>query len=296
MAFALAQFPQQVAFGLGLGAIYALVAIGFSLIYRSTGLLSFVHPQYVMLGSVFGYSFLVKLALPLPAAVVLVALVTGIASVIVDQLGIRPIRYRRGTEITMILATIGWGILLVEIVRLTYGSDALSLSGATVHKPFSVFGVTIQWQTVAVLATAAVFTGAFSLFLRLTRTGRAMRAVGENPKVASLMGINVERTLALSAFISGILGGVAGLYVGYIFVGGITAGNIGIKGLAAAVLGGFGNLPGALLGGFLFGLFDNLVAVYVSASWRDAIVFALMIVVLLVLPSGLLGRRRYVRA
>jgi branched-chain amino acid transport system permease protein len=296
MLLASAEVPQQIVFGLGLGAIYALVALGFSLIYRSMGLLSLVHPQYVMLGSVFGYSFLVKFGLPLWSTVIPVALATGLASVVVDQIGMRPIRYRRGAEIAMIIATIGWGIVLVQTVSLTYGTDALSLRGAESHSPFSVLGVTIRWDTAAVLVTAAIFTTAFTLFLRLTRTGRAMRAVGENQKVAALMGINVERMLAGSAFVSGALGGVAGLYVGYIFVAGITAGDIGIKGLAAAVLGGFGNLPGALIGGFLFGLLDNLVAVYVNASWRDAIVFGFMILVLLVLPSGLLGRRRYAHA
>lgn len=290
------QAPQQVVFGLGLGAIYALVAIGFSLVYRSMGLLSFVLPQYVMLGSVFGYSFLVTFGWPLWAAVVPVGLATGAASVVVDQIGMRPIRHRRGAEIAMILATIGWGIVLVQAVSLTYGSNALSLHSAAPHSPFTVLGVQIRWDTAAVLATAAVFTVAFSLFLRLTRTGRAMRAVGESPQVASLMGIDVERTFAASAFVSGALGGVAGLYVGYIFVGGITAGDIGIKGLAAAVLGGFGNLTGALVGGFLLGLLDNLVGVYVSSSWRDAIVFTFMILVLLAWPRGLLGSRRYVRS
>jgi len=296
MPYALVPVPQEVVFGLGLGAIYALVAIGFSLVYRSMGLLSFTHPQYVMLGSVFGYSFLIKFGLPLPVAVLVVALATGVAAVIVDQIGIRPIRHRRGTEIAKILATIGWGIVLVEIVRLTYGSNALSLSGTGLHAPFSVLGISIRWETVAVFITATVLTGGFSLFLRLTKAGRAMRAVGENARVAALMGIDVERVLAGSAFVSGCLGGVAGLYVGYLFVAGITAGDVGTKGLAAAVLGGFGNLPGALIGGLVLGLFDTLIAVYVSASWRDTIVFGLMIVVLLVAPNGLLGRKRYVRA
>lgn len=292
---ALSEVPQHIIFGLGLGAIYGLIAIGFSLVYRSMGLLSFVHPQFVMLGSVFGYTALVKLELPLAAAIPLVALATGAASFVVDQVGLRPIRYRRGTEIAMILATIGWGIVLVELVRLTYGPGALSLQQSA-RAPFDLFGVEIRWDTLMVLAAGAVCVTALTVFLRYTRTGRAVRAVGESASTASLMGINVERTFGVSAALAGILGGVAGLFVGYLFVAGITAGTIGVKSLAGAVLGGFGHLPGALVGGLVVGVLDNLVAVGISSTWRDAIVFGLVIVVLIVRPSGLFGKKRYVRS
>ena len=289
---------QQIIFGLGLGAIYALVAIGFSLIYRTMGLLSFVHPQYVMLGSVFGYTALVTLGLSLWEAVVPVGVAAGIAALAIDQVGLRPIRHRRGAEISMILATVGWGIVLIQIVSHVhaYGTRALSLRSAEAHAPFHVAGVAIRWDTAVFLTIAAVIVVVLTLFLRRTRTGRALRAVGESTSTASLMGIDVERMFAVSASVSGFLGGVAGLFVGYIFVGGITAGDIGLKSLIAAVLGGFGSLPGALVGGLLLGVIDNLVAVDISSSWRDAIVFTFMISVLLVWPTGLFGRRRYVRS
>lgn len=295
LATAVSDLAQQVIFGLGLGAIYGLVAIGFSLIYRSMGLLSFVHPQYVMLGSVFGYTALVTLGLPLWAAVVPVGLGTAIVSLAIDQFGLRPIRHRKGTEVSMILATVGWGIVLVEVARLVYGSDALALrSGA--RSPFQVLGVEIRWDTVAILVTGTLLVVALTLFLRVTRTGRAVRAVGENTSTAALMGIDVERMFGVSAAISGLLGGIAGLLVGYLFVGGTSTGVIGLKSLAAAVLGGFGNLPGALVGGLLVGVLDNLVAADVSSNWRDAIVFGLVIAVLLVRPSGIFGRRRLFRS
>jgi branched-chain amino acid transport system permease protein len=293
----LADLPQQIVFGLGLGAIYALVAIGFSLIYRTMGLLSFVHPQFVMLGSVFGYTALVKLHLELWEAAVPVGVATAVASVAVDQVGLRPIRRRGGSEIAMILATVAWGIVLVELVRQqwAYGPSALNLrSGA--RPPFHVFGVEVRWDTVGTLATTAVLAAALALFLRRTTAGRALRAVGESSRTASLMGIDVERTLALAAGISGFLGGVAGLLVGYLFSAGIATGSIGVKALAAAVIGGFGNVPGAIAGGLLLGVFDNLVATDVSASWRDAIVYGLIIVVLLFRAGTVVGRRFLVRA
>lgn len=288
---------QQIVFGLGLGAIYGLVAIGFSLIYRTMGLLSFVHPQFVMLGSVFGYTALVTLHLQLWEAVVPVGLATALASVVVDQVGLRPIRHRGGTEIAMILATVAWGIVLVEVVRQdwAYGPSALSLrSGA--RPPFHVLGVQVRWDTVGTLATGGFLALALALFLKRTAAGRALRAVGENGRVAALMGIDVERTLALAAGVSGFLGGVAGVLVGYLFSAGIATGAIGVKALAAAVLGGFGNVPGALLGGLLLGVFDNIVAADVSANWRDAIVYGLIIAVLLLRAGGTVRRRILVRA
>jgi branched-chain amino acid transport system permease protein len=289
--------PQQIVFGLGLGAIYGLVAIGFSLIYRTSGLLSFVHPQYLMLGSVFGYTGLVTLHLQLWQAAVPVGLATALVSLAVDQIGLRPIRRRGGSEIAMILATVAWGIILVELARQdwAYGPSALSLR-TNARPPLHVLGIEVRWDTIGVLACGAVLAGALALFLRRTRTGRAVRAVGESGSTASLMGIDVERALGTSAAISGLLGGVAGLLVGYLFSAGIATGTIGVKALAAAVIGGFGNVPGAIVGGLLLGVFDNIVAADISATWRDAIVFGLIIVVLLVRPGGLFGRGGAARA
>lgn len=289
--------PQQIVFGLGLGAIYALVAIGFSLVYRTMGLLSFVHPQFVMLGSVFGYTALVKLHLALWEAAVPVGVATALVSVGVDQVGLRPIRRRGGTEIAMILATVAWGIILVEVVRQqwAYGPSALSLR-TSARPPFHLLGVEVRWDTVGALATAGMLAAALAAFLRRTTAGRALRAVGESSRTASLMGIDVERTLALAAGISGLLGGVAGLLVGYFFSAGISTGAIGVKALAAAVIGGFGNVPGAVIGGLALGVFDNIVATDVSATWRDAIVYGLIIAILLLRAGSLLGRRILVRA
>ena len=176
---------QQIVFGLGLGAIYGLVAMGFSLIYRTMGLLSFVHPQFVMLGSVFGYTALVTLHLELWQAAVPVGLATALASLAVDQVGLRPIRRRGGTEIAMILATVAWGIVLVEIVRQSwaYGPSALSLRSEA-RPPIHVLGIDIRWDTLGVLACGAALAGGLALFLRHTRAGRALRAVGESSQTA----------------------------------------------------------------------------------------------------------------
>jgi branched-chain amino acid transport system permease protein len=291
----LSELPQNIVFGLGLGAIYALVAIGFSLVYRTMGLLSFVHPQFVMLGSVFGYTALAKLDIPLVLAIVPVALVSGAAAALIDQVGLRPVRARKGSEIAMILATVGWGIVLVQVVSHSYGTDALSLRSGNPPAPFNVLGVEVRRDTVTILAVGLALVGTLTLLLRSTRAGRALRCVGEDASTASLMGIDVERTYSLAAAVSGMLGGVAGLFVGWLFVGGITAGTIGLKSLAAAVIGGFGSLPGALVGGLALGVIDTLVGTGISSAWRDAVVFGLVIAVLLVRPSGIFGEWRLVR-
>ena len=150
----------------------------------------------------------------------------------------------------MILATVAWGIILVELVSQpwAYGPSALSLR-STARPPFELLGITIRWDTIGALATAGVLAGALALFLKRTTAGRALRAVGESSHTAALMGIDIERTFALAAGISGFLGGVAGLLIGYFFSAGIATGSIGVKALAAAVIGGFGNVQGAVLGG-----------------------------------------------
>lgn len=284
---------QQVIFGVGLGAIYALVAIGFSLIYRTVGLLSFVHPQFVMLGSVLGFSAVATFDLPIWLAFLPVALATGVLAFLIDQIGIRPIRSRGGELNPMILATVGWGIVLVNVVRLTYGSHALSYGNRTVLT-LNVAGIRVRGDTLVILVIAAALMALLHVFLTRSKRGTALRAVGENPATASLMGINVERTMGLSAGVGGALGGIAGLFVGWLFVAGITAGEVGVKSLAAAVLGGFGHIPGAVAGGLIIGVLDNLVAVFLSSAWRDVVVFSLVIGVLLIRPHGLLGKARYV--
>jgi branched-chain amino acid transport system permease protein len=148
---------------------------------------------------------------------------------------------------------------------------------------------------VGALATAGVLAAALALFLKRTTAGRALRAVGESSRTAALMGINIERTFALAAGISGFLGGVAGLLIGYFFSAGIATGSIGVKALAAAVIGGFGNVPGAVLGGLLLGVFDSVVAADLSATWRDAIVYGLIIAVLLIRAGLPLQRRVFAR-
>ena len=282
--------PQQIVFGLGLGAIYGLVAIGFSLIYRTMGLLSFVHPQFVMLGSVFGYTALVSFHLALWQAAVPVGVATALASLVVDQIGIRPIRRRGGTEIAMILATVAWGIILVEVVRQpwAYGPSALSLR-SNARPPFQVLGITIRWERSACSRRCGARRRARALSKRTT-AGRALRASAKlaTPRAdghqhraharARRRDLRLPRRRRRAPHRILLLRRIA-------------TGAIGVKALAAAVIGGFGNVPGALLGGLVLGVFDSLIAADVSATWRDAIVYALIIVILLI-RAGLTLRRR----
>ena len=287
------EVAQQAIFGLGIGAVYALVGLGFSLIYRSTGMLSFVHPQFVMLGSVVGFTVTISWGVPLPLAVVPVGLFTGAVGYLIDQIGVRPIRRQGGQLISLILATLGWGIIVVTVVELAFGTDQRTYG--TLSPPWTVFGLSVRWQMLVALASALVLVGLLRLFLLHTRQGRAVRAVGEDPSTAALMGIDVERTMGLSAGIGGALGGVAGILFGWLFFAGIAVDIVGFKSLAGAVIGGFGSLPGAVVGGVLVGVAENIFGLVFETAWRDVFVFGSVIVVLLIRPRGLLGRREHVR-
>ena len=291
----LGDLPQDVVLGLGIGAIYGLVAIGFSLIYRTSGLLSFVHPEMVMLGSLLGYTATAELGLPVGLALFPVAAVTGVLAFAIDQLGIRPIRHRRGTLVSLILATVGWGIVLANAASILYGSNTKAYPGGR-SRPWSALGVEVRWETLAVIGSALAIGAALQAFLHRTRPGRAVRAVGDDADTAPLMGIDVERSMGLSAGIGGVLGGAAGVFIGWLFFAGLTVSTFGLKSLAAAVIGGFGSIPGALVGGLLIGIVDIQVGVALDSAWRDAVVFALVIAVLLVRPRGLFGRRAHVRS
>jgi branched-chain amino acid transport system permease protein len=287
--------PQEVVLGLGIGAIYGLVAIGFSLIYRTTGLLSFVHPEMVMLGSLLGYTATTDFDLPIGLAVIPVAVVTGVLAFAIDQIGIRPIRRRRGTLVSLILATVGWGVVLANAASLVYGANTRAYPVGR-SRAWSLLGVEVRWETLAVIASALAIAGVLHVFLHRTRPGREVRAVGDDSDTAPLMGIDVERSMGLSAGIGGALGGMAGVFIGWLFFAGLTVNTFGLKSLAAAVIGGFGNIPGALIGGLLIGVLDIQAGVTIDSKWRDATVFLLVIVVLLVRPRGLFGRRAHVRS
>lgn len=287
----MAEFVGQVIFGLAIGSIYSLVAIGFSMIFRATGLLHFAHPDLMMVGAMVGYTLATRTEMPLLALFVASGACVAVLSAAIDAVGFRPMR-RKGALINLIIATIGWSILLVNVAIFVWGTAPLAYPQRYLPKGTRVAGLVIVPQNLLMLAVGVVAMVALHLFFTRTRTGQALRATAENPVAAQLMGIKVERMNSLTFLLSGFLAGGAGVLVASIVYANFDLGLIGIKSFAAAVLGGFGQVGGAMVGGLLLGLIETLGAFYISSAFKDLIAYALLIVVLLARPTGLFGAGR----
>jgi branched-chain amino acid transport system permease protein len=278
-------------FGLAIGSIYSLVAIGFSMIYRATGLLHFAHPDLMMIGGMIGYTLATRTSLPMPVLFVGSGLGVAVLSWLIDRFGLRPMR-RRGALLNLIIATIGWSIILVNVALFVWGTAPLSYPPAYLPKGREIVGIVIVPQNLAMLAVGLAAMVLLQLFFTRTVIGQALRATAENPVAAQLMGIRVERMMTLTFLLSGFLAGGAGVLVASIVYANFDLGLIGIKSFAAAVLGGFGQVGGAMVGGLVLGLVETIGAFYVSSAYKDIIAYTLLILILLVRPQGLLGAGR----
>lgn len=285
----MAQLLQQTVDGVTTGSIYALVALGFSLIFQTSALLSFAHPQLMMLGGLIGYTFLARLHLPFVVALLAAALFAGLLSAAIDALVLRPMRRRKADDNSLIVVTIGVGIILTSAGMLAWGPYSLPYPQAASPSPLSVAGVSVEEKSVAIWIAALVALGLFQLFLRRARLGLAMRAAAADPMAATLCGVPTRATTTISFGLSGALAGIAGVLIGSLYYASFEMGAAGLKSVCAAVIGGFGSLPGAVLGGLLLGLFESFVTVHVSAQFSDIFIYGLLIVFLLFRPQGLLG-------
>lgn len=287
----LAELIGQLLFGLAIGSIYSLVAIGFSMIFRATGILHFALPELMMMGGMTGYTLATFTHLPMPALFVLSGLAVAVLSFAIDRLGLRPMR-RAGAELNIVIATIGWSIILVNVALFVWGTAPLSYPQEYLPKGYPFAGLVIVPQNLVMLAVGVIVMIALHLFFKRTLAGQALRATAENPVAAQLMGIRVERMMALTFLLSGFLAGGAGVLVASIVYANSDLGQIGIKAFAAAVLGGFGHIGGAMAGGLALGVIETIGAFYVSSAFKDIIAYSLLILILLVRPHGIFGGGR----
>jgi branched-chain amino acid transport system permease protein len=282
---------DQILTGLATGCIYSLVAIGYSLIYSSMSLLHFAQGSLLMLGGVFGFALLTRMQIPFIMVIPAVAFLLACLGILMERLIYRNLT--KATQTIRIICTLGVNIVIPNLVIVLWGSEPHPLpSQVLTGSPLNVFGLSIQpvyyWIFLVVTIVVAVLT----VFLKKTNLGLAIRATAYNQKLASLMGVNTSLTLSLSFAIGSALAGIAGLLAGKILFISFDMGSmIGIKGFVAAVIGGFGNLPGAMVGGLILGVFENIGSGMISTAYKDSISFLLMIIILVVLPSGLLGKK-----
>jgi branched-chain amino acid transport system permease protein len=279
---------QFVVAGLTTGSIYALIALGFCIIHNATGIVNFTQVDFVTLGGMMMYTFLMGLGLPMPVSFVLgVLVVTGVGG-LVQRLAIQPARSK--AIIVLIFVTIGVSILTRGIIKVIWGKNQMALPSFSGDTPLIVLHAAILPQTLWIIFITLIVVALLHAFFTRTRIGKAMRATSFNPTAAALMGVNVNRMIFLSFALSGALGAVAGIIIVPITTLNYDIGvMLGLKGFAAAVLGGYGNSIGAVIGGLILGLMESFGAGLISSTYKDVIAFAVLLLVLFIKPSGLLG-------
>lgn len=284
----MAELLQFVFSGLTVGATYALVALGFAIIYNASGVINFAQGEFVMAGGM-ASSFLVAAGVPLPLAVVL-AVAAGIAiGVALEKFAIEPAR--RAPVVTLIIITIGAAIAIRGLAQLLLGKQFHTVPPFTGDQPIAIGGATLLPQSLWVMGASVAVVIGLSAFFGRTKLGKAMLATANNRHAAQLVGINVRFILLLSFGLSALLGAVAGVLIAPITLTSYDVGiMLGLKGFAAAMLGGLGNGIGAIAGGLLLGLAEALGAGYLSSAYKDVIAFVIILAVLVFMPGGLFGK------
>jgi branched-chain amino acid transport system permease protein len=297
-------FFQQIENGITLGAMYALVALGYTLVYGIIELINFAH------GDVFMWSTVVTLvvvqALGITSAltglaligVLLLLIVVGVLvsaglNVTIERVAYRPLR--RAPRLAPLIAAIGASFILQNVAQLWRGSSFVAFPAIFPPGKISIGPVNINYLDIFIVVLAVALMVGLDRIIRLTRLGRAMRATAQDPEAAALMGVNIDRTIVFTFLIGGALAGATGvfynLYIGQVWF--LTGFQLGLIAFTAAVLGGIGNVNGAVLGGFLIGIINSLAIQYIPSGfqWSYAIVFAILVLILIFRPSGLLGQR-----
>ena len=283
-------FIQTLISGLSLGSIYALIALGYTMVYGIAKMLNFAHGDIIMIGAYAGIVAVAQLGLPPVLAVVLSVLVCVLLGVLIEHLAYKPLR--QAPSLSVLITAIGVSYLLQNLALLIFGSQQKAYPTVLTLPTLQLGPVSIEGVTILTLVTTAVIMLALTFFVNKTKLGKAMRAVSEDKAAASLMGISVNRTITLTFAIGSALAAFASIFYGmtYVYIKPTTGAMPGIKAFTAAVFGGIGSIPGAMLGGILLGMIEQFSKTYISTLWADAIVFGVLVVVLVVKPTGLLGK------
>ena len=283
-------FLSNLISGLSLGSIYALIALGYTMVYGIAKMLNFAHGDIIMVGA---FTIIVSIStcgLPVWVALILSVVMCTVLGVVTERVAYKPLR--KSEPLTVLITAIGVSYLLQNLALLIFGSSQKSFPSIFDISSVHIGDLSMSGESVVTLAVTIIIMIALSLFINKTRAGKAMRAVSEDKEAAELMGISVNKTISLTFAIGSALAAVAGVFYGatYGFIGPYTGSMPGSKAFVAAVFGGIGSIPGAMIGGLLLGVLESLSKAYISTELSDAIVFASLIVVLLVKPTGLLGK------
>jgi branched-chain amino acid transport system permease protein len=284
---------QQLVNALFLGAVYALFAVGYTLVFGVLDILNLAHAAIYMVAAFTAYSLAAR-GLPLGLAFAGAVVLAGVLGIILDRVAFAPLRRRNAGTLVPLISSIGAAIVIAAIARGIFGIDERAFLGGGVQPtPIHLGGVTFTSTEAIILATAIGLMIGLSYVLRATTLGRSIRAVAQDRVAAALLGVDLERTIAATFFIASALGGAAGVLTGlqYNAVSVDMAGSIELKGLAVIVLGGMGSITGAVIGGFVIGAVETFAVAAGWSAWRDALTFGVMFAILVARPAGFFGAR-----
>ena len=281
---------QLIAIGIIAGSIYALVALGFTVIYRTVKFFHFAHGVVYAAGAYLAYTFIISLGINPVVSFFLASILAGIAGVGIDRLVYLPLRKRKAPNLVFLIASFGVFIFIQNLIQLIYGAQILTLRTGPVKEGHHFLGAVITDTQILILAASVGLSVGLWLFVKKTKLGKAMRAVADDRIAASIVGINPERIILAAFAIGSALAGAAGILISLETNIEPTMGmNAILKGIIASIIGGIGSIPGAMFGGLFLGIAENLGIWKISAGWKDCIAFVILILFLLFRPGGIMG-------
>lgn len=281
---------QQLINGVSLGSIYALIALGYTMVYGIIKLINFAHGDIYMVGAYVGYTMIQNVGLSLIPAIIISMLFTAILGVVIEKVAYKPLR--GATRIATLITAIGVSYLLQNVVMYFMGAERRAFPSAVPNQIFRLGGLTISSQQIIIIVTTIVLMAALQIIVKYTRMGKAMRAVSTDMEAAQLMGINIDNVISFTFILGSALAGAAGVLVGiyYNSIDPLMGVTPGLKAFVAAVFGGIGIIPGAMVGGYLIGVIETMVSAFGGSMFKDAVVYLILIIILIVKPSGIFGK------
>ncbi len=291
MADKISNIINQLIIGLQQGSIYALVAVGYTMVYGIIKLINFAHGDFIMVATFMLYTFIILVGAPVFLAIIISFIIAIVLGVITERVAYKPLR--KSPSITALTTAIAVSLLLQNVFERIYGSQDIAKPDLIGEETFKIGSISITNISIITILIAVVVMVGLTFFIKKTKTGAAMRAVSQNSDAAKLMGINIDRTISITFAIGSLLAGVAGLmyYLQYQKIGPYLGSNLGLFAVVAAVVGGIGSIPGAFIGGFLIGFVEIVPYIlHIDGAFSDIFLFGLLIIVLLFKPQGLLGK------